>query len=158
MTVDYFLYYKSSKRSRFSPKYLHLPIKMEDIFYSVLAKQSMFKCLTPLTWNKSGIIGILISTLLVIKQIWGLLPFENQIKSIGIILDVIYLTSTALRQRDFEGTGSNICLVDVGYVVILKVKWIILWLTEKWLSKYELSNHSQTFGNITRFIDLTKEH
>ena len=66
--------------------------------------------------------------------------------------------STALGQRDFEGTGSKIWLVDVGYVVILKVKWIILWLTEEWLSKYELSNHLQTFGNITRFIDLTKEH
>ena len=48
ITVDYFLYYKSSKCSRFNSKYLHLPIKMEDVFYSVLAKQSMFKCLTPL--------------------------------------------------------------------------------------------------------------
>ena len=48
ITVDYFLYYKSSKCSRFNSKYLHLPIKMEDAFYSVLAKQSMFKCLTPL--------------------------------------------------------------------------------------------------------------
>ena len=39
----------------------------------------------------------------------GLLPFENQIKSIDIILDVIYLTRTALGQRDFEGwfTGSK---------------------------------------------------
>ena len=60
MTVDYFLYYKSSKCSRFNSKYLHLPIKMEDAFYSVLAKQSMFKCLTPLAWNKSGSTGILI--------------------------------------------------------------------------------------------------
>ena len=66
----------------------------------------------------------------------GLLPFENQIKSIGIILDVIYLTSTALGQKDLEGTGSKMWLVDVGYVVILKVKWIILWLTEKCLSNY----------------------
>ena len=56
----------------------------------------------------------------------GFLPFENQIKSVGIILDVIYLTSTALEHWDFEGTGSKIGLVDVGYVVILKVKWIIL--------------------------------
>ena len=62
------------------------------------------------------------------------LPFKNQIKSIGIILDVIYLTSTALGQRDFESTGVKIWLVDVGYVVI--VKWIILWLTEKCLSSY----------------------
>ena len=62
------------------------------------------------------------STLMVIKQIWAFLPFKNQIKSIGIILDGIYLTSTALRQRDFEGTGSKLWLVDVGYVVILKVK------------------------------------
>ena len=83
----------------------------------------------------------------------GLLPFENQIKSIGIILDVIYLTSTALGQRDLEDTGSKIWLADVGYV-----KWIILWLTEKLLSNYQLSNHTQTFGNITRFIDLIKEH
>ena len=84
----------------------------------------------------------------------GLLPFENQIKSIGITLDVIYLPSTALRQRDFEGTGSKIWLVDLGYV-----KWIILWQTEKWLSSYQLSNHTQTFGNITtRFIDLIKEY
>ena len=39
----------------------------------------------------------------------GLLPFENQIKSIDIILDVIYLTRTALGQRDFERsfTGSK---------------------------------------------------
>ena len=66
----------------------------------------------------------------------GLLPFENQIKSIGIILDVIYLTSAALGQRDFEDTVSNIWLVDAGYAVMLKVKWIILWLTEKWLSNY----------------------
>ena len=48
ITVDYFLYYKSSKCSRFNSKYLHLPIKLEDVFYSVLAKQSMFKCLTHL--------------------------------------------------------------------------------------------------------------
>ena len=64
------------------------------------------------------------------------MSFENQIKSIVIILDVIYLTSAALGQRDFEGTVSKICLVNVGYAVILKVKWIILWLTEKWLSNY----------------------
>ena len=62
------------------------------------------------------------STLMVIKQIWAFLPFKNQIKSIGIILDVIYLTSTALKQRDLEGTGSKLWLVDVGYVIILKVK------------------------------------
>ena len=61
-----------------------------------------------------------------------LLPFENQIKSIGIILDVIYLTSAALGQRDIEGTG----LVDVDYVVILKVKWIILSVIERCLSNY----------------------
>ena len=48
ITVDYFLYYESSKRSRFNSKYLHLPIKVEEVFYSVLAKQSMFKCLIPL--------------------------------------------------------------------------------------------------------------
>ena len=48
ITVDYFLYYKSSKCSRFNSKYSHLPIKLEDVFYSVLAKQSMFKCLTHL--------------------------------------------------------------------------------------------------------------
>ena len=66
----------------------------------------------------------------------SLLSFENQIKSIGIILDVIYLTSAALGQRDFEGTVSNIWPVDAGYAVMLKVKWIILWLTEKWLSNY----------------------
>ena len=108
---------------------------MEDIFYSVLAKQSMFKCLTPLTWNKSGIIGILISTLLVIKQIWAFCHLKIKLNLL-VLLDVIYLTSTALGQRDFEGTGSKIWLVDVGYVVILKVKWIILWLTEKCLSNY----------------------
>ena len=66
----------------------------------------------------------------------GLLPFENQIKSIGIILDVIYLTSTALGQRDFEDTGSKNWLADVGYVVILKLKWATLWLTKKCLSNY----------------------
>ena len=48
ITVDYFLYYKSSKCSRFDSKYLHLTIKVEYVFYSVLAKQSMFKCLTRL--------------------------------------------------------------------------------------------------------------
>ena len=66
----------------------------------------------------------------------GLLPFENQIKSIGIILDVIYLTSAASGQRDTEGTGSKIWLVDVDYVVILKVKWIVLSVIEKCLSNY----------------------
>ena len=67
-----------------------------------------------------------------------LLPFENQIKSIGIILDVIYLTSAASGQRDTEGTGSKIWLVDVvvDYVVILKVKWIVLSVIEKCLSNY----------------------
>ena len=63
-------------------------------------------------------------TLLVIKQVWAFLPFESQIKSIGIILDVIYLTRTALGQRDFEGsfTGSNIWFIDSGYVAIFKSK------------------------------------
>ena len=105
---------------------------MEDSFYSVLAKKSMFKCLTSLAWNNSGSTGILILP----YWTYYLLPFENQIKSTGIILYVIYLTSTALWQRDFEGTGSKIWLVEVCYVVILKVKWISLWLTEKCLSNY----------------------
>ena len=48
ITIDYFLNYKSSKCSRFNSKYLYLPIKVEDVFYSVLAKQIMFKCLTHL--------------------------------------------------------------------------------------------------------------
>ena len=48
ITADYFLYYKSSKCFRFISKYLHLPMKVEDVFDSALAKQSMFKCLTPL--------------------------------------------------------------------------------------------------------------
>ena len=65
-----------------------------------------------------------------------LLPFENQVKSIGIILDVKYLTSAALGQRDIEGSGSKIWLVDVDYVVILKVKWIILSVIERCLSNY----------------------
>ena len=108
---------------------------MEDVFYSVFAKQSMFKCLTPLAWNKSGSTGVLILPYWSLIDL-GFLPFENQIKSIGIILDVIYLTSAALGQRDFEDTVSNIWLVDAGYAVMLKVKWIILWLTEKWLSNY----------------------
>ena len=105
---------------------------MADIFYSVLAKQSMFKCLTSLAWNNFGSTGILILP----YWTYYLLPFENQIKSTGIIPDVIYLTSTALGQRDFEGTGSKIWLVDLVYVAISKVTWIILWLTEKCLSNY----------------------
>ena len=36
-------------------------------FYSALAKQSMFKCLTSLAWNRFDFD----STLLVIKQIWS---------------------------------------------------------------------------------------
>ena len=50
----------------------------------------------------------------------GHLPIENQIKSIGIILDVIYLKNAALGQRDFEGsfTGSKICLFTHGYAAI----------------------------------------
>ena len=36
------------------------PDLMEDVFYSVLAKQSMFKCLTPLARNKSESTGVLI--------------------------------------------------------------------------------------------------
>ena len=78
-----------------------------------MAKQSMFKCLTPLASNKSE------STEILILHYWSLNKFgpfaiENQIKSIGIILDVIYLTSTALGLGDFEGsfTGSKISLID----------------------------------------------
>ena len=33
---------------------------MEDVFYSVLAKQNMFKYLTPLAWNNFASTGILI--------------------------------------------------------------------------------------------------
>ena len=61
------------------------------------------------------------STLLVIKQIWAFCHLKIKLNLL-VLLDVIYLTSTALGQRDFEGTGSKIWLVDVGYVVILKVK------------------------------------
>ena len=69
----------------------------------------MFNCLTHLPLNKSGRTGILILPYWSLAG-FGHLPFENQIKSIGIILDVIYLTSIALGQRDFEGsfTGSKI--------------------------------------------------
>ena len=76
---------------------------MEDSFYSVLAKQSMFKCLTSLAWNNSGSIGILI----LLYWTYYLLPFENQIKSTGIILYVIYLTSTALWQRDLKALAQK---------------------------------------------------
>ena len=64
-------------------------------------------------WNKSGITRILILPFWSLGDL-GLLPFENQIKPIGIIVDVIYSTSTALGQRDFKGslTGSKIWLVD----------------------------------------------
>ena len=41
-------------------------------FYSVLAKQSMFKCLTHLAQKKSGNTGIIDFTLLVSKQIWAI--------------------------------------------------------------------------------------
>ena len=57
MTVDDFLNYKSSKCSSFNSKYLHLPMKVEDVFYSVLAKQSMFKCLTPLPGTNLEVLG-----------------------------------------------------------------------------------------------------
>ena len=70
MTVDDFLNYKSSKCSSFNSKYLYHPIKVEDVFFSVLAKQSMFKCLTPLTWNKSGFTEIFI------LPYWSLNRFE----------------------------------------------------------------------------------
>ena len=112
MTVDCFAHYKSSKCSRFNSKYLHLPLKVEDVFLR-LAKRSMFKCLTPSALNKSGKTGILILPCWSLAK-FGPLPFENQIKSIGIIMDVIYLTSTALGQRDFEGsfTGSKIWQTD----------------------------------------------
>ena len=82
-------------------------------FFSVLAKRSMFKCLTPLALNKSG------STKILILPYWSLARFGpfvilNQIKSIGIIVNVICLTSTAFGKRDFEGsfTASKIWFVD----------------------------------------------
>ena len=64
------------------------------------------------------------SILLVISQI-GLLPFENQIECAGIILDLIYLTSALLGQRNFERsfTSSKIWLIDsLVMLVYLKVK------------------------------------
>ena len=56
-----------------------------------------------------------------------------------IILDVIYLTSTALGQKDFERlfTGSkNLTRWLMVMLLYLKAKRTILWLTEKWLSNY----------------------
>ena len=107
-------------KAQFTPIY-----KNGGRFFSALAKRSMFKCLTSLALNKSG------SNAILILRYWssarfGLLPFQNQIKSIGIILNVIYLMSTALGQRDFEGsfTGSKICLIDSR--LYFKVKSTIL--------------------------------
>ena len=83
------------------------------MFFSALAKRSMFKCLTPLALNKSGSTGILILPDWSLAR-FGFLPFENQIKSIGVMLDLIYLTSTAFGQRDFEGsfTGSKLWVIN----------------------------------------------
>ena len=126
--------------------------------FLVLAERSMFKCLTPLALNRSG------STVILILRCWSLAkfgPFENQIKSIGITLDVIYLTSAVLGKSDFEGLfiGSNVCLIDSQVMLLcLKVKWtILLNLIENWLSNNYLSSDTQIFGNVTRFIDLTKK-
>ena len=74
LTVDYLVYYKSLKYSRFNSKCLHLHIKVEDIFTQYWLKQSMFKCLTHLAWNKSGSTGILILPYLSLNR-FG--PFET---------------------------------------------------------------------------------
>ena len=54
----------------------------------------------------------------------GLLLFQNQIKSIGIILDVIYLTSTALGQRDLKdrSLAQKFGWLTHGYIIIFKNK------------------------------------
>ena len=67
MTVDYFLTFLRNAPDL--TKYLHLPIKAEDVFYSVLTKQIKFECLTPLAWNKSG------STEILILPYWSLNRF-----------------------------------------------------------------------------------
>ena len=69
----------------------------------------------------------------------GSLQFENRIKSIDIILDVIYLMSTALGQRDFEGSfidSKNLARWLMVMLLYSKAKRT-LWLTEKWLSTIE---------------------
>ena len=98
MIVDCFAYYKSPKYSRFHSIYLHL--SSERGFFSVLAKQSMFKCLTTVALNKSGSTGILILPCWSLARL-GPLPFENQIKSIMHCSGCIIFDEYSVRAERF---------------------------------------------------------
>ena len=80
----------------------------------------MLKCLTPLALKRSGSTGILSLPFCSLAR-FGPLPGENQVKSIGVNLDVICLTRTALGQR----------VLRIVHRLFLKVKQTILWLIEK---------------------------
>ena len=55
--VDYFVYYKSSKYSRFNAKCLHLPKTVEDIFTQYWLKQSVLKFSHPQPETNLEVLG-----------------------------------------------------------------------------------------------------
>ena len=61
------------------------------------------KCLTHFVLSTSGTTGILMLPFWPSATFWPLL-FEKQNRFISIIQDVLYLPSTVLEQRDYEGS------------------------------------------------------
>ena len=47
MAVDYLVYYKNSKCSRFNSKYLDLPIEVEDVFTQYWLNQACLNVSSP---------------------------------------------------------------------------------------------------------------
>ena len=74
----------------------------------------MLKCLTPLALKKSGNTGILIIPFCSIAR-FGYLSGENEVKYIGVNLDGICLTRTALGQRDFKDRSQVILKSKINY-------------------------------------------
>ena len=111
MTVDRFASYNNSKCYRFNAKYLCPSTEAVNTFSQDWSNETnwlvppiylLLKCLTQFALSTSGTTGIL--SCLVRHQLHsGLCYLKNKI-DLSIIQDVLYLPSTMLEQRDYEGS------------------------------------------------------
>ena len=81
------------------------------------------KCLTHFALSTPGTTGILMLPCWPSATFWPLL-FEKQNRFMSIIQDVLYLPSTVLEQRDYEGSFIDLKNFD-SHVMALYLRYII---------------------------------
>ena len=128
MNVDYFVYYKSSKCSRFNSKCLHLPIKVEDVFTQYRLNKA---CLNvshlqpyPQICFKIWKYRDFNSTLLVMRQIWAFCHLKIKL-NLQVLFWMWYIWRVQCSGKEIlneRSLAQKFGLLTHVYIFILKIK------------------------------------